>query len=151
MLELEVLSLLHQRYDRVCWESVLSGPGLVNLYDAVSAIWGGKPEPLSPEAISERGRDAVDPVCHQTLELFLGWLGAAAGNLALTLCARGGVFIGGGILPALVDMVADSPLRRRFEERAGLEDYVADIPIYLITDEFPGLTGALACLREHSP
>jgi len=146
MLELEVVGLLHQQFDRVCWEHVLSGPGLVNLYCAIAAIWGGKPDELTPEQISQRGLNAQDPVCHQTLELFLGWLGAAAGNLALTLCARGGVYIGGGIVPVLIDMVADSPLRRRFEERAGLEDFVKDIPVYVITEQYPGLVGALACL-----
>lgn len=148
MLELEVLSLLHQRLDGVCWESVLSGPGLINLYNAVCAIWGSKPEALTAEMVSERGLDAADPVCHQTLEMFLGWLGAAAGNLALTFCARGGVFITGGIVPGWGDFVLDSPLRRRFNERAGLADYVKDIPLFVITEENPGLRGALAALEE---
>ena len=146
MLELEVLSLLHQQFDRVCWETVLSGPGLVNLYGAVSAVWGSEPRIEAPEEISRLGLDASDPVCHQTLELFLGWLGAAAGNLALTFCARGGVFVAGGIVPALGDFVAESPMRRRFEERAGLEDYVRDLPLYIVGDDNPGLIGALACI-----
>jgi glucokinase len=149
MLELEVLSLLHQRLDGVCWESVLSGPGLINLYNVVCAIWGSEPEPLSAEMISERGLDATDPVCHQTLEMFLGWLGAAAGNLALTFCARGGVFISGGIVPGWGEFVLDSPLRRRFDERAGLTEYVEDIPLFVITEDNPGLRGALAVLEEH--
>jgi glucokinase len=147
MLEIEVLSLLHQQFDQVCWETVLSGPGLINLYGAVSAIWGSKPESMTAEQISEQGREAADPVCHQTLEMFLGWLGSAAGNLALTLCARGGVYIAGGIVPKLGDMIADSPLRRRFDERAVLGDYVKDIPLYVVTEDHPGLRGALACLE----
>jgi glucokinase len=148
MLELEVLSLLHQQFDRVCWETVLSGPGLVNLYGAVSAVWGSEARIETPEEISSLGLDASDPVCHQTLELFLGWLGAAAGNLALTFCARGGVYVAGGIVPALGDFVLDSPMRRRFEERAGLEDYVRDLPLYIVADDHPGLIGALACLEN---
>ncbi len=146
LLELEVLSLLHQQHRAVCWETVLSGPGLVNLHRAVSAIWGSAADELTPEEIAARGAEADDPVCHQTLELFLGWLGAAAGNLALTVCARGGVFIGGGIVPALGEMVTASPLRRRFEERAGLEELVRNIPLYVITAPDPGLVGAEACL-----
>jgi glucokinase len=147
MLELEVMSLLHQQFDQVCWETVLSGPGLINLYQAVSAIWGSKPEALTAEQISELGADAADPVCHQTLEMFLGWLGSAAGNLALTFCARGGVYIAGGIVPRLGEIITDSPLRRRFDERAVLGDYVRDIPLYVVTQENPGLRGALACLE----
>lgn len=148
LLEIEVLSLLHQQHDGVCWETVLSGPGLVNLYRAVCAVWGSHCEELAPEDVSARGVTAEDPVCHQTLELFLGWLGAAAGNLALTVCARGGVYIGGGIIPALGDFVLNSPLRRRFEERAGLAAYVRDIPLHLIREAHPGLLGAQVWLER---
>jgi glucokinase len=151
LLEIEVLSLLHQQHDGVCWESVLSGPGLVNLYHAVCAVWGTRGEDLAAEEISGRGMTAEDPVCHQTLELFLGWLGSAAGNLALTVCARGGVYIGGGIVPALGDFVLESPLRRRFEERAGLAAYVRDIPLHLIREANPGLLGAQVCLEQMQP
>ncbi len=147
LLEVEVLGLLHQQTPAgVCWEHVLSGPGLVRLHGAVSSIWGGAAEELRPEEIVSRGRRAEDPICHQTLELFLGWLGSAAGNLALTLCARGGVYIGGGIVPRLEDLLADSPLRRRFEERADLQEMVRPVPIYVITEENPGLLGAEVCL-----
>jgi len=151
LLEIEVLSWLHQQQDGVCWESVLSGPGLVNLYHAVCAVWGTRGEALAAEDISGRGMTAEDPVCHQTLELFLGWLGSAAGNLALTVCARGGVYIGGGIVPALGDFVLDSPLRRRFEERAGLAAYVRDIPLHLIVEANPGLLGAQVWLEHQLP
>ena len=137
-LEQEVLTHLMAEHDGVCWETVLSGPGLVNLYRAVAKMWGREPEPLVPEDVSSRGREADDPICHQTLELFFGFLGAAAGNLALTVCARGGVYVGGGIVPALHEFALTSPLRRRFDERVELEDFVRDIPLYLILDEQPG-------------
>lgn len=147
-LEQEVLGLLAARLPHVSWESVLSGPGLVNLYGALCAIWGVPEETLTPEEISRQGLVVEDPVCHQVLEMFFGFLGAAAGNLALTVCAEGGVFIGGGIVPKLIDFVASSPLRRRFEERGVLADYAAQIPLYVIEDEFPGLLGAIACLAD---
>lgn len=151
LLEIEVLSLLHQHHDGVCWETVLSGPGLVNLYSAVCAVWGSEPAELGAEEITSRGVTADDPVCHQTLELFLGWLGSAAGNLALTVCGRGGVYVGGGIVPALGDFVLTSPLRRRFEERVELASYVRDIPLYLIRDVHPGLLGAEVWLERALP
>jgi len=147
-LEQEVLSLLQGVHGGVCWETVLSGPGLVHLYQAVAALWGTAAHPLTAEEISLQGVEAEDPICHQTLELFFGLLGAAAGNLALTVCARGGVYIGGGIVPALHEFARTSPLRRRFEERVGLEAFVVDIPLFLILDEHPGLLGAAACLAE---
>lgn len=147
-LEQEILSLLQVKHENVCWETVLSGPGLVNLYEVVCQLWGSEPHAATPEWISAQGVAADDPICHQTLDLFFGLLGAAAGNLALTVCAHGGVYIGGGIVPALRDFAVESPLRRRFEERCGLADFAEDIPIYLILDENPGLIGALACLNN---
>ncbi len=145
-LEQELLTVLLTKHEGVCWETVLSGPGLVNLYQAVAVLWGMTPEPLTAEEISRRGESADDPVCHQTLELFFALLGAAAGNLALTVCAHAGVYIGGGIVPQLAEFARSSPLRRRFEERVELGSLVAGIPIFLILDPYPGLSGALACL-----
>ena len=146
-LEQELLVLLSQQHTVVSWETVLSGPGLVNLYRAMAALWGAEPEPATPQWVSEQGRRSGDPICHQTLETFFGFLGAAAGNLALTFRASGGVYIGGGIVPQLAEFATTSPLRRRFEERGPLTDYVAGIPIWLLMDPDPGLVGALECLR----
>lgn len=147
-LEQEILSLLQAKHGSVCWESVLSGPGLVNLYEVVCQLWGSEPNAATPEWISEQGVAADDPICHQTLDLFFGLLGAVAGNLALTVCAHGGVYISGGIVPALQDFAVTSPLRRRFDERCGLADFTQDIPIYVVLDENPGLVGALVCLEK---
>ena len=146
-LEQELLNVLHSRHNGVCWETVLSGPGLANLHQAVADMWGMPAEPLAPEEISRLGATVEDPLCHQTLELFFALLGSAAGNLALTVCAHGGVYIGGGIVPGLLEFARTSPLRRRFEERVELEALVADIPIFLILDEDPGLIGAAACCQ----
>jgi glucokinase len=150
-LELEVLQILGNQLPHVSWESVLSGPGLVNLYGALCAIWGVKPDAVSAEWIAARGVNVDEPICHQVLELFFGFLGSAAGNLALTVCAEGGVYVGGGIVPELAEFAAASPMRRRFEERGVLADYVARIPIHIILDEDPGLLGALACLNSAAP
>ncbi len=148
-LEQELLNLLLAEHPVVCWETVLSGPGLVRLYRAVARLWGVPAEALTAEDISRQGVGADDPVCHQTLELFFGLLGAAAGNLALTVCARAGVYIGGGIVPGLADFARASALRRRFEERAVLPEFVTPIPLFLILDPHPGLAGAAASLMDH--
>ncbi len=147
-LETELVAVLQMEHRHVSWETVLSGPGLERLYRAVCHLWGSEPEDLAAEQISARGENAADPVCHQTLELFFGLLGAAAGNLALTVYALGGVYVGGGIVPRLADFAAESPLRRRFEERGPMTGLIREVPLYLILDEDPGLVGALACLRD---
>jgi glucokinase len=103
---------------------------------------------VGPEWITRQGVDAAEPVCHQTLEVFCGLLGAAAGNLAVTAYALGGVYLGGGILPGMVEFVRSSPLRRRFEERGPMTERVRRIPLYLVRDGTPGLVGALACLLD---
>lgn len=141
-LEQELLGILQSRFDHVCWETVLSGPGLRYLYEAVCMLWGGEPESLTPEQITAQAISVEDPVCHQTLEIFCGLLGSVAGTMALTFCADGGVYVAGGMVPALRDFIASSPLRRRFEEQGELSDFVARIPIRLVLDEDPGLVGA---------
>jgi glucokinase len=147
-LEVEILGLLQARYGHASWETVLCGDGLVRLYEAMCDVWGGAPEPLTASQISQRGVAADDPVCHQTLEAFFALLGAAAGNLALTVYARGGVYLGGGIVPRLVDFARESPLRRRFDERGRMSELARHIPLYVILDEQPALIGALEFLRD---
>ena len=144
-LEQELLGVLQRHHGHVCWETVVSGPGLTRLHQAVAELWGTSAEALSPARISALGVSVEDPLCHQTLEIFFGLLGSAAGNLALTFCATGGLYIGGGIIPQLVDFASTSPLRRRFEERGELSGYVEPIPIYLMLDPLSGLKGALQC------
>lgn len=141
-LEMEVLAALSAGTPFLCWETVLSGPGLLNLYRGVCGVWGAAPEVDTPEAVTSRGLLAEDPVCHQTLEMFCGMLGTAAGNLAVTLCATGGIYLAGGILPQISDFLADSPFRRRFEERGVLSDYLRPIATDLVMDTAAGLKGA---------
>lgn len=146
-LEAELWSVLAQEHAHVSWETVLCGPGIVNLYRAMASIWGTRPAHERAEDVVAQGL-ASDPLCHQTLETFAGLLGAAAGNLALTVGARGGVYISGGIAPQLAAFLPSSPLRRRFEERGDLSAYARDIPLYLVIDEQPGLLGALHSLSD---
>ncbi len=150
-LEAELWGLLMTDLGHVSWESVLCGAGLQQLYTTMCTLWGASPEALSPQQISARGMTMADPVCHQTLETFCGLLGAAAGNLALTVAAVGGVYIGGGIVPQMLEFVQSSPLRRRFEERGALSGYVEAIPLFVITEDNPGLQGAAHCLNNIYP
>jgi len=146
--ESRIADLLRARFGHVSWERALSGPGLVNLYASVAQLEGQPPELLTPADIDERGRNGSCVLCREALEIFCATLGTAAGNVALTLGARGGVFIGGGIVPRLGEFFDGSAFRARFESKGRLSDYVRPIPTFVITAAYPGLIGAAAAALE---
>lgn len=81
-------------------------------------------------------------MCHEAVTVFCAMLGTMAGNLALTLGARGGIYLGGGILPQLGIFFAQSPFRERFEEKGRFAGYLSAIPCFVIHAEYPALIGA---------
>ena len=98
-------------------------------------------------AVSQLALQANDPLALQALELFCGFLGSVAGNLALTLGARGGVFIGGGVVPRLGTWFDQSPFRPRFEAKGRFAPYLASIPCWIIDPSAtPALYGASRAL-----
>ncbi|AXE29959.1 glucokinase [Chromobacterium phragmitis] len=137
------------RFGHVSHERLLSGSGLSLLHQALCALDGAGEAELAPAEVSARGLSGADARCRETLEIFCGLLGSAAGNLALTLGARGGVYIGGGIVPRLSGFFEQSPFRRRFEDKGRMSAYLADIPVYLITSAYPALPGVAAHLADH--
>lgn len=147
--EREVLARLAARHEHVSAERVLSGPGLVNLHRAVWAMHrpGTASPQLSASAISRAALTKADPVCVEALTLFCAFLGGVAGNLALTLGARGGVYLGGGIVPRLGEFIECTPFRERFESKGRLSSYLAAIPVYAIhARESPALQGVAMAL-----
>ncbi|MEO5732071.1 MAG: glucokinase [Rubrivivax sp.] len=91
---------------------------------------------------------AVDPLCRRTLDTFCALLGSFAGNVALTFGARGGVYIGGGIVPRLGRLFFDSDFRQRFEAKGRLDDYLQAVPTAVITDTLAALEGAAHALAQ---
>ncbi|HJV24709.1 MAG TPA: glucokinase [Aromatoleum sp.] len=144
--EAELIAWLSTRYRHVSAERVLSGPGLVALYEAHASVAGVDVEPLTAAQISSRALDGTCPLCVETLQSFCAFLGTVAGDLALILGARGGVYVGGGIVPKLGDFFVHSPFRERFEEKGRFRDYLAQIPTYVIHAPYPGLLGAARAL-----
>lgn len=145
-----VLAQLRKQYDHISAERVLSGMGLVNLYRAVTLLDGREPEPLEPKDVTARGLDGSSPHCAQALEMFCAMLGTVAGNLALTLGARGGVFVAGGIVPRLGSFFAHSRFRKRFTEKGRMRDYLAPIPTYVVTHPLPAFIGLKAVLDQET-
>lgn len=144
--EWAIYRVLQRRFDHVSPERLLSGPGLVNLYTALAELEGWSAEDLVPADITDRALTGSCRHCVEVLELFCGMLGTAAGNLALTLGARGGVYIGGGIVPRLGDFFDRSAFRARFEAKGRFSDYLATIPSWVITAVNPALRGVAAAL-----
>ncbi|UOP04150.1 glucokinase [Conchiformibius kuhniae] len=145
--ERQVWQLAAQRFGHVSAERVLSGAGLALVYEALAGQYAGEPPQLDAAEITRR-RHTV-PAARRAVDVFCGALGTAAGNLALTLGARGGVYLCGGIVPRLRDDFAQSPFRARFEHKGRFSAYLAAIPAYIVLAQHPGLTGASAALRQH--
>ncbi len=146
-MESAVLGVLRGRFDHVSAERVLSGPGLVNLHQALCQLAGVAAPLFTPAQIASTAVWEADPLAREAVAMFCAMLGTVAGNLALTLGARGGVYIAGGIVPKLGSVFAQSKFRARFEEKGRFRDYLARIPTYVILHQAPALLGAAALLK----
>jgi glucokinase len=136
-----IIVALRQQLHHVSIERVLSGPGLVQLYHAVAKVDGAAvPERDSGEIVSHALAGDCE-ISREALELFCAFLGSAAGNIALTLGARGGVFIAGGIAPRFVDFLRRSAFRERFEAKGRMSTYLAQIPTAVIVHATPAFVG----------
>ncbi|QTF06520.1 glucokinase [Brenneria izadpanahii] len=145
-----ILKILRDEFGHVSAERLLSGSGLVNLYRAIVIADNRTPAPLTPKDISTKALKNHCVDCRRALSLFCVLLGRFGGNLALTLGTFGGVYIAGGIVPRFLDFFLSSGFRTAFEDKGRFKDYLADIPVYLITHPHPGLLGAGAWLRQAS-
>jgi glucokinase len=145
--EAAVIAHLRTRFGHVSAERVLSGPGLVNLYEASAAIDSRSPALNIPEEILQASD--TDPDCKRAVQWFCAFLGSVAGDLALTLGARGGVYIGGGIAPRLLAILERSEFRARFEDKGRFRSYLSTIPTWVIVSEHsPALIGAARALER---
>lgn len=144
-----VIRVLRSRFGHVSAERAVSGIGLLNLHAAVCEV-AGRPAPsMSAADITAAALAGADESCAGTLDFFCSFLGNVAGNLALTLGARGGMYIGGGIVPKLGDWFERSKFRQRFEDKGRFRAYLEAIPTYVVqAGTPPALTGAARALEE---
>lgn len=139
----KILNHLHQKFDdRISRERLLSGPGIVNIHEALCSIHGKENPGLTAADIAVAGINKRDPICQETFDLFFEVLGQVAGDIALALGANEGVFIGGGICQRYPEPLAASKFRKGFENKGRHSDLMKDIPTWLITHNNPGLLGA---------
>lgn len=147
-LELAILQYAWRQFEHVSAERLLSGAGVELIYRAL-AERSAHPEPqLAAAEVSRRALAGQCALCDQVLDVFCGMLGSVAGNLAITLGAQGGVYIGGGIVPRLGQRFEASPFRQRFESKGRMGGYLCTIPTYVITAEYPAFLGVSAILSE---
>lgn len=152
--QIELLAWMRRKSQgQVSYEDLIAGPGIPSLYDFLRES-GPVPESEGIRAALEGARDRTPviingalgtspcPLCRATAELFLAILGSEAGNLALKLYARGGLFIGGGIMPRLVGQVSFAGFLENFLRKGKMEKLMATIPVHLILNKQAALLGA---------
>jgi glucokinase len=145
-----VWNAMRERFGHVSAERALSGPGLVNLYSFLAEIDGTTARPRTPAEVSDAALAGSDPYCREALEMFAEILGSVAGDLALTLGARGGIYIAGGIVPRFGAAFPTARFRARFEGKGRLSTYLVDIPTFVMLHPFPAFVGLAALLRGGS-
>lgn len=134
--EARVLATLRREFGHVSAERVISGPGLVNLYRALGGTAADE-----PAEVAARGLDGGDAIAAKALDIFQAMLGTVAGDLALTLNARGGVYVAGGIVPRLIERFPAGPFRRRFEDKGRFTEWLRAVPTFVVVHAEPAFVG----------
>ena len=145
--EAQLRAHIEAQIGHVSAETILSGGGLLRLYQTVCEVDGHEPSCTSPAQVTEAGL-AGDPVARETLEQFCRFLGRVAGNNVLTVGGRGGVYIVGGVIPRFLDIFMQSGFAQSFADKGCMSDYFKGIPVWVVTAEFSGLLGAGVALQQ---
>jgi len=146
--EQQIIEVIREKKSHVSAEMLVSGPGLSLIYEIITRLDDGEAKKLSPGEVTELALKDKVSMAAEALEIFCGIFGTVAGNLALTLGARGGVYIGGGIVLRILDTFLNSGFRERFEQHGRLTNYLQKIPTYVINTDYPTLTGAVVALDK---
>ena len=159
-LEIDLLRYLMAQFGRVSWERVLSGPGLYNIYKFLRDTGRGtEPDWLAaeiqhqnpPSVITQAALARQSTLCESTLDLFISIYGAEAGNLALTIKATGGLFIGGGIAPKIIAPISGSTtFMDAFTAKGRMRSLLKAIPVRVILNDKTALLGAAVAASNHS-
>ena len=141
-LESELLFYLQEKYSRVSIERILSGPGLLDVYNFFITKHTEHNVIDFPATIVEKAIAKTCPVCEKTLALFISLYGALAGNLALQYLSKGGVYLGGGIAPKIVPLLQEGGFLEAFLDKGRFDKFLSEIPVKVVMDEFAPLLGA---------
>ncbi|MGZ5200107.1 MAG: glucokinase [Telluria sp.] len=147
--EFAILQYAWREWPHVSNERLISGPGIELIHRALAQRNGVQAPARTAAEVVSAALERNDALCLEVLECFAGMLGGAAANLAVTLGAFGGIFIGGGIVPRIAEWFAKSPFRARFEAKGRFTDYLAQIPTFVIMTPHPTVYGVATILSEH--
>jgi len=146
--QLKVLETLMAKFEHVSVERLLSGQGIVNIYQALAYVDKVDPQIFDASQISQRFIKRNDALCIETMELFCDVLAQFLGNMVLSTGAFGGVYIAGGIVPRIIDIIDLPRFITTYSNKGRFKDYVLKAPVYLITEAQPGLIGASVYLNQ---
>lgn len=149
-LQIALLGYLTEKFGHVSWERVVSGPGFVNLHDFLMDYrkvdtTSEHVQPMrkeDPSAITEAARKGHCPLCVEAMGMFVSLYGSEAGNAGLKFMARGGVFIGGGIAPKIIDFLREPAFMDAFLDKGRMRELLEGMPVKVITKEGTALLGA---------
>jgi glucokinase len=153
-LQVELLRFLTKEFGHVSYERILSGPGLVNVYQFLVANGCGKELPEltaamqtgdPAAAISRAAISGKDPLAEKALDLWIAVYGAEASNLALKIMSTGGLFLAGGISPKILPKLKTPLFMEAFLDKGRMRPLVAAMPVHVVTNEKGGLLGAARC------
>lgn len=153
-LQIELLRFLTARFGHVSYERILSGPGLVNVYEFLRDSGAAKESPAMAAAmksgdpaaaISRAALEESDPLSDKALDLFIAVYGAEASNLALKAMATGGLFLAGGISPKILSKLKGPAFMKAFLDKGRMRELVESMPVSVVTNEKAGLLGAARC------
>jgi glucokinase len=157
--QIELLEYLTREYDHVSWERVVSGPGLLNVYQFLRDTGRGEePAWLSeamrrqdpPAVISQAALAGTSALCEQALNFFVSLYGAEAGNVALKVMATGGVYVGGGIAPKIIKKLTEPLFMEAFVAKGRLKPLLQDIPVRVVMNDRTALLGAARFATMHA-
>lgn len=150
-LEAELLLYLQAKHGRVSYERVVSGPGLLDIYRFLrdkhyfpedAAIIAAMNLGDAPAVITRAALDRSSPLCSKALDIFVAVYGAESGNAALRFLATGGVYLGGGIPPRIIERLKGAAFMVAFSSKGRLSPLVQSIPVHVILNERTALLGA---------
>ena len=150
-MEYALYEMLAERHGHVSWERLVSGPGIETLYaflchqhNATTPAWlQDKMDSIGiAPAVSHAALTHSDPVCHETLELFIQLYAREAGNHALKMMATGGVYLGGGIAPQILPLLKQGGFMKRFLDKGRMQPIMEAMPVKVILNDKTALNGA---------
>ena len=143
--EAALIEMMREEHGHCSAERLLSGPGLVRIYMGLARLAGRESAQLQPADVTALA-DQGEPLAKHAFDCFFDMLGTIAGNLALTVGAKGGVYIAGGIVPRMLNRFEASGFRERFEAKGRYRGYLSAIPTYVVTDPVPAFRGLRSLL-----